>query len=139
MNYKYNLINLNNILRKDINEIKDYFRFNGIDKFDKNDIETLLLFSEKINNKQGFNVSYNIERLDKEFDLIKYGNGILWIYVKFLDTIFCPNSYFVFKFIPISFWQAEIFLLIYSRLSKLLGCTQCENYFDVEIIDNSEK
>ena len=26
-----------------------------------------------------------------------------WIYVKFLDTIFCPNSYFVFKFIPISF------------------------------------
>ena len=25
----------------------------------------------------------------------------IWIYVKFLDTIFCPNSYFVFKFIPI--------------------------------------
>ena len=43
MNYKYNLINLNNILGKDVNEIKEYFRFNGINKFDKNDIVSFLI------------------------------------------------------------------------------------------------
>ena len=27
MNYKYNLINLNNLISKDINDIKDYLRY----------------------------------------------------------------------------------------------------------------
>ena len=96
MNYKYNLINLNNILEKDINDIKDYCRFNGINKFDNNDIESLLLFSTKVNNKKGFNVSYNIERLDKEFDLIKYGNDILVnveLKVSNKDIVQCENNY----------------------------------------------
>ena len=100
MNYKYNLINLNNILGKDINEIKEYFRFNGINKFDKNDIVSLLSISEKIINKQGFNISYNIERLDKEFDLIKYGNGILVnieLKISNRDIIQCENNYKILK------------------------------------------
>lgn len=100
MNYKYNLINLNNILGKDINEIKEYFRFNGINKFDKNDIVSLLSISEKIINKQGFNISYNIERLDKEFDLIKYGNDILVnieLKISNRDIIQCENNYKILK------------------------------------------
>ena len=100
MNYKYNLINLNNILGKDINEIKEYFRFNGINKFDKNDIVSLLYISEKIINKQGFNISYNIDRLDKEFDLIKYGNGILVnieLKISNRDIIQCENNYEILK------------------------------------------
>lgn len=100
MNYKYNLINLNNILGKDINEIKEYFRFNGINKFDNNDIVSLLSISEKIINKQGFNISYNIERLDKEFDLIKYGNDILVnveLKISNRDIIQCENNYKILK------------------------------------------
>lgn len=100
MNYKYNLINLNNILGKDVNEIKEYFRFNGINKFDKNDIVSLLSISEKIINKQGFNISYNIERLDKEFDLIKYGNDILVnieLKISNRDIIQCENNYKILK------------------------------------------
>ena len=100
MEYKYNLINLNNILGKNNSEIKDYFRFNGIKKFDENDIESLLMFSNKINNKQGFNVSYNIERLDKEFDLIKYGNNkLINIELKLSnkDVSQCENNYKILK------------------------------------------
>ena len=77
MKYNYNLINLNNIIEQESCDIKEYFYFNGIRKFDDCDIESLLAFANKITNKEGFNVSYTIERLDKEFDLIKYGDNIL--------------------------------------------------------------
>lgn len=100
MNYKYNLINLNNLIGKDINDIKDYLRFNGINKFDKNDIESLLKISQEINSKNGFNVSYNIERLDKEFDLIKYGNDTLVnieLKLSSRDISQCENNYKILK------------------------------------------
>lgn len=120
MNYKYNLIDLNDILNKDVNEIKDYFRFNGINKFDKNDIETLLAFSNKINNKQGFNVSYNIERLDKEFDLIKYGNDILVnIELKLTsrDIDQCENNY---KILKKYYNKDKIYVLCYEEKKNTL-------------------
>ena len=120
MNYKYNLIDLNVIMNKDITEIKDYFRFNGINKFDKNDIETLLVLSTKINNKQGFNVSYNIERLDKEFDLIKYGNDILVnIELKLTnrDIEQCENNY---KILKKYYSKEKIYVFCYEEKKDVL-------------------
>ena len=72
--YKYNLINLENIINYEYEDIKDYFRYNGIEKFDQCDIEVFKELSGKLSNKSGFNISYIINRLDKEFDLIKVGN-----------------------------------------------------------------
>lgn len=41
MEYKYRLINLEYIKGKDKEDILSFFRYNGIKKFDKNDIDVL--------------------------------------------------------------------------------------------------
>lgn len=72
--YKNKLIDLKYIIDKDYESIRDFLRYNGVNKFDENDIDALKSISSKIINTFGFNVSYNVDRLDKEFDLIKIGN-----------------------------------------------------------------
>lgn len=72
--YKNKLIDLKYIIDKDYESIRDFLRYNGVNKFDENDINALKSISSSINNTFGFNVSYNVDRLDKEFDLIKIGD-----------------------------------------------------------------
>ena len=71
--YEYKLINLNHIKGYNNDEIKKFFRYNGIRKFDECDIDSLkMIVNEiKVNNLFDFNVSYVVDRLDKEFDLVK--------------------------------------------------------------------
>lgn len=73
MMYDYNLINLNNLKNYSVEEIIKFLRFNGIKKFDECDIESLKKIIDKIvlKNQKDFNISYVVERLDKEFDLVK--------------------------------------------------------------------
>ena len=79
MNYKYRLINLNNIISSNESSVKDFLKYYGVRKFDSDDIIALQSISKYIScdNRKQFNVSYNIARLDKEFDLIKIGNNII--------------------------------------------------------------
>lgn len=71
--YNYKLINLNNLKNDSTESIKKFLRFNGVKKFDECDIESLKKLINKINsnNMKDFNVSYNVDKLDKEFDLVK--------------------------------------------------------------------
>lgn len=71
--YTYNLINLDNLKNYSMESITKYLRFNGVKKFDECDIQSLKKIISKINsdNRKDFNVSYIIDRLDKEFDLVK--------------------------------------------------------------------
>lgn len=77
--YEYSLINLQHIGVQNNSEIKKFLKFNGIEKFDNCDIESLKEITKyiKTENKKDFNVSYNVARLDKEFDLVKLGNDVL--------------------------------------------------------------
>ena len=77
--YKYKLIDLNDLDNHKKDDVKQFMKFNGIIKFDECDIDSLLKLSKfiKMENKKGFNISYNISRIDKEFDLVKTGNGNL--------------------------------------------------------------
>ena len=79
MNYKYRLINLNNIISSNESSVKEFLKYYGVRKFDSDDIIALQSISKCIScdNRKQFNVSYNIARLDKEFDLIKIGNNII--------------------------------------------------------------
>ena len=94
--YEYKLINLDNIIGREYETIKEYFQYNGISRFDENDIEELKTIAEKMEDRKGFNVSYIIERLDKEFDLIKVGNKrVLNIELKLTekDVEQCEDNY----------------------------------------------
>lgn len=100
--YKYKLVNLNYVLNHDENDIKQFFKFNGISKFDENDIKAMLKLLKNIDkdNRMGFNVSYNISRLEKEFDLVKIGNEVLVdIELKLTkkDVEQCKKNYKIFK------------------------------------------
>ena len=100
--YKYKLIDLNTILNHNENDIKQFLRFNGIKKFDESDIKSMLKITNYIDrdNRNGFNVSYNISRLEKEFDLVKIGNNIIVdIELKLTkkDIEQCKNNYKIFK------------------------------------------
>lgn len=100
--YKYKLVNLNFVLNHNVEDIKQFLRFNGIYKFDENDIRSMLKLLIHIdeNNRIGFNVSYNISMLEKEFDLVKIGNErIVDIELKLSkkDIEQCKNNYRIFK------------------------------------------
>ena len=71
--YEYKLINLNNLRGYSENDIKKYLRYNGVRKFDECDIASLKIILEKLETTclSDFNVSYIVDRLDKEFDLVK--------------------------------------------------------------------
>jgi len=79
--YNNSLINLNYLEQKEAEDIQKYLRFNGSVKFGNDDIESLKSFIKSIDNsgknRRFYNVSYNINRLDKEFDLIKLGDNVL--------------------------------------------------------------
>lgn len=144
MNYNYNLINLGNIIDKKIDEIKEYFRFNGIKKFDENDIKSLCNISTKINSKNDFNVSYNIERLDKEFDLIKYGNDIIVnieLKLSQSDVSQCEQNYKILKnYYP----YCNIYIFCYEENNDLLliyndelKCFEATNFNELNtLLDN---
>lgn len=118
--YKNKLIDLKYIKNKDVESIKKFFRYNGINKFDSNDIESLKKITDNIDNTYGFNVSYCIERLDKEFDLIKIGNKkIANIELKLSerDEEQCIENYKILnKFY--SDWEIDIFC--YESKSNIL-------------------
>lgn len=73
----YNLIDLNDINNKSLDDIKEFLIYNGAQKIDENDVKAISSFTELVYNlnRKGFVVSYVIEKLDKEFDLLKYGNN----------------------------------------------------------------
>lgn len=115
--YKNKLIDLNYIKDKDIESIKAFFRYNGITKFDDNDIKALKKIIGNINNTFGFNVSYCIERLDKEFDLLKIGNKkVVNIELKISerDEYQCLENYKILKKFY-NDWNIDIF------------CYECNN------------
>lgn len=76
-NYNYNLIDLNDIFTRNKDEIKVFLIYNGAKKIDINDLKSLTSFIEFVDkdNRKGFLVSFVIEKIDKEFDLLKYGNN----------------------------------------------------------------
>ena len=71
--YEYKLINLNDLRGYSDDDIKKYLRYNGVRKFDECDIASLKIIIEKLETTclPDFNVSYIVDRLDKEFDLVK--------------------------------------------------------------------
>lgn len=73
----YNLIDLNDIKNKSLDDIKEFLIYNGAQKIDENDVKAISSFLELLynHNRKGFVVSFVIEKLDKEFDLLKYGNN----------------------------------------------------------------
>ena len=77
MKFEYRLVNLNNIIDKEVSEVQKFLRFYGVKKFDENDIISMQKIANEISekNRADFNVSYIIPRLDKEFDLVKIGTN----------------------------------------------------------------
>ena len=123
MKFKYKLINLEHLKCCNNEAIKTYFRYNGIHKFDDNDIKSLQSFIPKINseNRTNFNISYVIERLDKEFDLIKMDEElIINIELKstYCDLEQCKENY---KLLSKEYLAHEIYVFCYeSETSSLL-------------------
>ncbi len=77
--FQYNFINLNNLKNKKNSDIVEYLKYNGGTCFDMNDAEGLKSLIPYIydNNRKGFVISYMIERLCKEFDLLKIGDSTI--------------------------------------------------------------
>ena len=77
--FEYELINLNDLKGYNDEEIKKFLRYRGIRKFDEYDIDSLKKISERIDEpyRADFNVSYVVDRLDKEFDLVKLNESIV--------------------------------------------------------------
>ena len=75
-------INLNYILDSSHPVIKEYLKYNGTN-FDNNDIDVLSDFVKVLSliaskrTLQQFILGYKIERLDKEFDLIKMDSNVI--------------------------------------------------------------
>ena len=77
--YKYKLINLNYLRNKQKEDIIEYIKYCGGHNFKGDDADSLISLIKHIkqNNSDGFVISYSIDRIDKEFDLIKIGNNNL--------------------------------------------------------------
>ena len=75
--YKYNIINFKYLKNKDKQNVIDYLKYNGASRFDNDDAEGLLALIENLSdsNQNGFVVSYMIERICKEFDVLKIGDS----------------------------------------------------------------
>ncbi len=116
----YKLINLDKILDKNYDDIIEFFRYCGIRKFDGCDIEALKNFTNNINEKSGFNVSYNIDRLDKEFDLVKIGNKkIINIELKLsrIDVSQCKKN---LKLLKKYYKDYSVYVFCYEKESNKL-------------------
>ncbi|MDD4282551.1 MAG: AAA family ATPase [Bacilli bacterium] len=72
------LIDLNYIVGKNNDSVKKFLYYNGV-SFNDDDICVLSDLIVKINenNRYGLNVSYTVNRINKEFDLVKIGNNSL--------------------------------------------------------------
>lgn len=77
--FQYNFINLNNLKNKNIIDIVEYLKYNGSVYFDNDDAEGLISLIPYIYdcNRKGFVISYMIDRICKEFDLIKIGDSTI--------------------------------------------------------------
>lgn len=100
--YEYRLINLNDLKNYNEEEIKKYLRYNGVRKFDECDIVSLKMIINKLNSDylNDFNVSYIVDRLDKEFDLVKLDeSNIVNIELKTSrrDVTQCVDNYKLLK------------------------------------------
>lgn len=77
-----NLINLNYLIGYRISSVKEYLKFNGV-KFNNDDIEVLLDFIYNIipylskEHLKDFILGYRIDRIDKEFDILKVGTSVI--------------------------------------------------------------
>ena len=119
---KYKLIDLNNIMDNDSDDVKTFLKYNGINKFDDFDIEAMKKIAHYITNENriGFNVSYNIIRLDKEFDLVKISNEYLInIELKLTkkDIEQCKKNYKIFK---IHYPDNDINIFCYESKQNIL-------------------
>lgn len=102
MTFEYRLVNLHNVADGSCESVKYFLKFYGVAKFDDNDVIALqsLIKEISLENRFDFNVSYVIPRLDKEFDLVKVGSGIIVnIEMKLtkLDVEQCVENYRLLK------------------------------------------
>lgn len=99
---KYDLIDLKFLNNHELKDIKSFLKHNGVKKFDNYDLESLKVitpFISKVNRKQ-FSISYVIDHLDKEFDMIKVGNrNVVNIELKVIsrDAYQCKINYQIQK------------------------------------------
>lgn len=77
--YNYNFVNLKNLKGKNVTDVVEYLKYNGATSFDVNDAEGLLSLLDFIQepNMDGFVISYMIDRICKEFDILKLGNNTI--------------------------------------------------------------
>ncbi|HHX68636.1 MAG TPA: AAA family ATPase [Gallicola sp.] len=102
MLYDYKLVNLNLLVNQKDDDVKSFLKYNGVHKFDSNDIKSLLKLMRglKIDNKNDFNVGYEVDRLGKEFDLVKVDDSlIINIELKTSKMVIsqCEDNYEIFK------------------------------------------
>lgn len=127
--YEYKLINLYNLKGYSEEDIKQYLKYNGIRKFDKCDIESLKSIIEKIDSNclSDFNVSYIVDRLDKEFDLVKLDDlRIINIELKLSqkDVTQCVENY---KLLKNEYGNREIIVYCYESDSNHIYSLDYEN------------
>ncbi len=127
MNYKYKLIDLKYLENKSADEILSFLRFNGIVRFDRSDIKSLKKLMSNINNKADLNISYVIDRIDKEFDIVKIGNNtIVNIEMKLShkDLSQCKKNYKIFEKY---YKDYEINIYCYEEKSDSIYLYDCNN------------
>lgn len=149
--YKYNIVNLNDLNGKSMLTIREYVRFNGYPNFKDDDAECLLSLIDNIydKNRDGFVISYMIERICKEFDLIKMDdNAIINIEMKLSnrgDKIkqvvqnynLLSNQYPFHSIIIYSYIKENNMILKYNIESKeLVESTFIELNEDLEKVEN---
>lgn len=84
---EYEMIDLNLLENKNVEEIDKFLKYRGSKKFDDNEIQSLKAFIKNINseNRRDFILSYVISHIDKEFDIIKAND-------KFIINVEMKNS-----------------------------------------------
>lgn len=102
MEYEYNLVNLSVLVDKNKTDIIQFLRYNGIKKFDEYDVIALSNIIPKIdiNNRKGFNISYVINKIDKEFDLVKLDTKTIVnieLKISTAEVNQCISNYKIFK------------------------------------------
>ena len=114
--YEYKLINLADLKGHNENDIKRYLRYNGVRKFDECDVISLKKIINKIDETclSNFNVSYIVDRLDKEFDLVKLDESLIVnieLKTTHRDVVQCIENY---KLLKNEYDNREIFVYCYE-------------------------
>ena len=118
--YKKQLINLNFFRNCSIDDIKCFLYYCGASSFKEKDIESLLSLIDNLDCKylKEFNVSYYIEKLDKEFDLIKLDDSTLInieLKTSTRDIRQCRSNYIILKK---EYKDIEIKVFCYEKTSN---------------------